>query len=58
MNLVNFAAQFRDLGLGAVCGNWWKGAQKGCPEGFALFELHNEGTFSVEYRPYGWKAAG
>ena len=43
---------------GAVCGNWWKGAQKGCPEGFALFELHNERTFSVEYRPYGWKAAG
>ena len=43
---------------GAVCGNWWKGVHKGCPEGFALFELHNDGTFSAGYRPYGWKAAG
>jgi 3',5'-cyclic AMP phosphodiesterase CpdA len=43
---------------GAVCGNWWKGVHKGCPEGFTLFELHNDGTFSAEYRGYGWKAAG
>lgn len=41
---------------GAVCGNWWKGAQQGCPEGFAVFDLHNDGTFAMDYRAYGWKA--
>ena len=24
---------------GAICGNWWKGAQKGCPEGFMVLDL-------------------
>ena len=43
---------------GAICGNWWKGAHLGCPEGFAVFELHDDGSFAVDYRAYGWKAAG
>ena len=41
---------------GAVCGNWWKGAQNGCPEGFTVLDLHEDGTVRAEYRGYGWKA--
>lgn len=41
---------------GAVCGNWWKGAQKGCPEGFMILDLNTENLVSAEYQPYGWKA--
>lgn len=43
---------------GAICGNWWKGVHQGCPEGFAVLELHDDGSFGVDYRAYGWKAAG
>jgi Icc protein len=42
---------------GAVCGNWWKGTQNGCPEGFTVLDLHQDGTVRAEYRGYGWKAA-
>jgi 3',5'-cyclic-AMP phosphodiesterase len=42
---------------GAICGNWWKGAQMGCPEGFLVLDLHSDGTVESEYRSYGWKAA-
>jgi 3',5'-cyclic-AMP phosphodiesterase len=42
---------------GAICGNWWKGAQKGCPEGFLVFDLRSDGGLAAEYRPFGWKAA-
>ena len=45
------------LNGGAVCGNWWKGANMGCPEGFNIIDLHPDGTFSLEYRAFGWKAA-
>lgn len=41
---------------GAVCGNWWKGAQNGCPEGFTVLDLHQDGSVRAEYRGYGWKA--
>lgn len=47
----------RYLTGGAVCGNWWKGAQNGCPEGFTLLDLHQDGTVRAEYQGYGWKAA-
>lgn len=43
---------------GAVCGNWWKGAQNGCPEGFTALDLHPDGSVRAEYQAYGWKAAG
>lgn len=43
---------------GAVCGNWWKGTQNGCPEGFTALDLHEDGSLRAEYRAYGWKAAG
>jgi Icc protein len=42
---------------GAICGNWWKGAQMGCPEGFLVLDLHSDGNIAAEYRSYGWKAA-
>jgi 3',5'-cyclic-AMP phosphodiesterase len=42
---------------GAICGNWWKGAQMGCPEGFAVLELYPDGSFAANYRSYGWNAA-
>jgi 3',5'-cyclic-AMP phosphodiesterase len=41
---------------GAVCGNWWKGAQHGCPEGFLLVDLDSDGNVATNYRSYGWKA--
>jgi hypothetical protein len=42
---------------GAICWNWWKGAQKGCTEGFVVLDLGTEGNVGAEYRSYGWKAA-
>jgi 3',5'-cyclic AMP phosphodiesterase CpdA len=44
------------LNGGAVCGNWWKGANMGCPEGFNVIDLRPDGTFTLEYRSFGWKA--
>jgi 3',5'-cyclic-AMP phosphodiesterase len=42
---------------GAICGNWWKGAQMGCPEGFLVLDLSSDGDVAAKYQPYGWKAA-
>jgi Icc protein len=42
---------------GAVCGNWWKGPQNGCPEGFLLVDLSKDGNVATSYQSYGWKAA-
>ena len=44
------------INAGAICGNWWKGKQMGCPEGFLIVELRADGSFSADYRSYGWKA--
>jgi 3',5'-cyclic-AMP phosphodiesterase len=41
---------------GAICGNWWKGKQRGCPEGFLVLELRGDGSFTTDYGSYGWKA--
>jgi predicted phosphodiesterase len=41
---------------GAVCGNWWKGARLGHPEGFAVVTVSGEGDVRWEYRTYGFKA--
>src|SRR5580704_11890439 len=43
------------LNSGAICGNWWKGAQVGCPEGFTVLDLSRNGRLEAEYRSYGWK---
>jgi predicted phosphodiesterase len=40
---------------GAICGNWWKGAQVGCPEGFMVLDLSSDGKVTAEYT--GWNAA-
>ncbi|HVO98113.1 MAG TPA: metallophosphoesterase [Bryobacteraceae bacterium] len=40
---------------GAVCGNWWKGARLGHPEGFGVLTVRGE-QISWEYRTYGFKA--
>src|ERR1700722_5541063 len=45
------------INSGAICGNWWKGAQKGCPEGFMVLDLSRNGKVEAEYRPSGWTAA-
>ncbi len=52
------AGGIRYLTAGAVCGNWWRGPQAGCPEGFLIVDLNADGTYATEYRAYGWTAAG
>jgi len=41
---------------GAVSGNWWKGRHKDCDEGYAVIDLHEDGSFAHEYVKYGWVA--
>ncbi|MEP0845843.1 MAG: metallophosphoesterase [Phycisphaerae bacterium] len=41
---------------GAVCGAWWKGPHYEFSEGYALINLHDDGSFEHEYVTYGWAA--
>lgn len=41
---------------GAVSGAWWKGNHQECEPGYALIDLHNDGSFEHRYVTYGWKA--
>jgi 3',5'-cyclic AMP phosphodiesterase CpdA len=41
---------------GAVSGNWWEGDYHGCPAGFAVLDLFDDGTCRREYVDYGWVA--
>ena len=41
---------------GAVCGNWWRGALNGTPEGFGIIDAKADGTFEHQYHAYGWNA--
>jgi Icc protein len=41
---------------GAVCGNYWKGAMMGCPEGFGVVDVGANGSVKFKYQTYGWKA--
>lgn len=46
---------------GAICGNWWKGAFLGSPEGYAVYTAHGSGLdaeLTYEFRATGWKAVG
>ncbi len=47
----------RFINSGAVCGDWWRGPQLGCPEGFLVVDLQPDGRFSHVYQSYNWKAA-
>lgn len=40
---------------GAVCGNWWKGARLGHPEGFGVLTVRGQ-EIAWEYRTYGFQA--
>jgi Icc protein len=44
------------IGQGAVCGQWWKGPNRGSAEGFGVLDIHPNGTFSHEYVTYDWSA--
>ncbi len=39
---------------GAVCGNWWKGVYGPFPPGYRILDLHDDGTFTERYVPWGW----
>jgi 3',5'-cyclic-AMP phosphodiesterase len=39
---------------GAVSGNWWKGINHETPNGYAMLNLYDDGSFENEYVPYGW----
>lgn len=41
---------------GAVSGKWWRGANDGYPEGYALVDLYDDGSHENRYVTYGWKA--
>lgn len=52
-NLLYDGCQY--ITSGAVCGNWWKGARCGHPEGFAVVTVNGE-TLSWRYETYGFVA--
>jgi 3',5'-cyclic AMP phosphodiesterase CpdA len=41
---------------GAVSGSWWGGAFQHVPEGYGVFDLHDDGTWEHQYVTYGWEA--
>jgi hypothetical protein len=41
--------------VGAVSGNWWKGARDGFEEGYGRLEFRGD-QVSWEYVDYGWDA--
>jgi hypothetical protein len=41
---------------GAVSAGWWKGTHRGTDFGYALVDLHDDGTVERRYVPYGWTA--
>jgi hypothetical protein len=58
---LHFYEQIEQSGVqlinsGAVCGNYWKGPNHGCQEGFGVVDLGADGSVKFDYRDYGWKA--
>lgn len=45
----------RFITSGAVCGNWWKGAREGHPEGFAVLTVRGD-QIDWRYETYGFVA--
>jgi 3',5'-cyclic AMP phosphodiesterase CpdA len=43
---------------GAVCGAWWRGKNRGFPEGYAVVDLFDDGSYACRYVAYGWEAKG
>lgn len=43
---------------GAVSGRWWKGSNKGFPEGFGILDLNGQSGVQFSYQTYGWQAEG
>jgi predicted phosphodiesterase len=43
---------------GAVSAGWWKGPRKGMDFGYAIVDLHRDGTVESRYVSYGWTARG
>ncbi|MGQ9914769.1 MAG: metallophosphoesterase family protein [Thermogutta sp.] len=43
---------------GAVSGRWWKGSNRGFPEGFGILDLNAESGAQFSYQTYGWQAEG
>ena len=41
---------------GAVSASWWKGKHRGTDFGYAVVDLHGDGTVESRYVPYGWTA--
>lgn len=41
---------------GAVSAGWWKGQHRGTDFGYAVVDLHDDGTVASRYVPYGWTA--
>lgn len=41
---------------GAVSGSWWGGPHQWVPEGYGVFDLFDDGTYSFAYTTYGWVA--
>ena len=41
---------------GAVSGSWWGGPNQWVPEGYGVFDLHDDGTHEFQYVTYGWQA--
>lgn len=44
------------INSGAVCGSYWKGPMLDCPEGYGVVDVAADGSFTFDYRDYGWKA--
>ncbi len=42
------------LGCGAVCGNWWQGANLGSEEGFNVVDFASDGSFTHHYVDMNW----
>lgn len=39
---------------GAVSAGWWKGLHRGTDFGYAVVDLHPDGSIDCRYVPYGW----
>jgi 3',5'-cyclic AMP phosphodiesterase CpdA len=55
---INEVVTFRGIpyaSCGAVCGNWWRGARLGTPEGFTVVQLRH-GKVEWHYETYGFRS--